>query len=484
MKLKQSIPTGILLVMTGCTMAPTYTRPKPEVPATWPTTAPATATAPTTAPATRPAALPEWHDFFSDPRLKKVIELALKNNQDLRLAALNVQRTRQLYGIQRSELLPTATADASFTRQRTPRALSVTGNTEITNQYSVGAGFGWEVDLFGRIQSLSHQALQEYLASEEGRRSVQIMLISQVAESYLTLAADREGLTLAEETLKTQQDSYALIQRLVQRGQAPEIDLHRAQTQVDSARVALASYTQRIAQDENALQLLTGVSLPVDLIPADLGQVRGVSEIRAGVPSDVLLNRPDILQAEHHLQGANANIGAARAAFFPRITLTGAAGLASPQLSNLFEGDSRTWNFGPQVTLPIFDPRTWLALPVSKTDRQIAVTQYQKAIQTGFREVADALAVQKTVGDQVAAQQSLVHAVSETYRLSYIRYNRGLDTYLDVLDAQRSLFAQQQTLISLNLAQRASQTHLYAVLGGGGHIADDNKETKPTRQPK
>jgi len=450
----------LILSAAGCSLAPEYQRPDASIPAAWPTTQPEDGE----------ATLPHWQEFIADPKLRQVIAVALENNRDFRIAALNVQRARQEYGIQEAGLLPVANMGGSWIRERIPKDLSLTGQSMVANQYTVNLGaVAWEIDLFGRIRSLADQALQEYLASEQGRRSVQILLISQVAESYLTLAADREALQLARDTLKAQQDSYNLIKRRVELGESPELDLHRAQTQVDTARVAVADYSRRIELDRNALVLLAGAAVPDELLSENLSQINAFPELSAGLPSSVLLGRPDILQAERHLIGANANIGAARAAFFPRISLTAALGAGSGALSSLFKSGSGAWSYGPEIVMPIFDARTWQALPASKTDRDIAVAQYQKAIQTGFREVADALAVQKTVLEEVAAQQSLVKAVAETYRLSLIRYEKGLDTYLDVLDAQRSLFAQQQNLIALNLTQRANQTRLYAVLGGGWH---------------
>jgi multidrug efflux system outer membrane protein len=407
-------------------------------------------------------------EFFADEQLQKIIETALNNNRDLRLAALNVERARALYGIQRAELFPAVNAVGSGSKQRVPADLSTTGESMTVEQYGVNLGISsWEIDFFGRIRSLKDRALQEYLATEQARRSAQIALVAEVARVYLTLAADRGNLKLTRSTLEAQQADYNLIKRRYEVGLATKLDLHQAQTRVDAARRDIPRFTQLAAQDQNALNLLAGSPVPEDLLPVDLSSVTPPIEISPGLSSEALLNRPDIVAAEHRLKGAYAFIGAARAAFFPRISLTTAVGTASDELSGLFKSGSGAWNFAPQIVLPIFDARTWAALRVTKADREIILTQYEKAIQTAFREVADSLAVQGTINQQVSAQQSLVNAVAETYRLSNIRYTNGIDSYLGVLDAQRSLYAQQQVLIALRLVRLANQVRLYAVLGGG-----------------
>jgi multidrug efflux system outer membrane protein len=458
---------GALLGLSGCTLAPEYRRPKAPIPADWPSGAAYQDTRPATNP---PDAAPlERQEFFSDERLQQVIEIALQNNRDLRLAALNVERARALYGIQRAELLPVVNAAGSGSKQRVPADLSATGKSMVSEQYGANLGLtAWEIDFFGRIRSLADRALEEYLATEQARRSAQVLLVSEVANAYLALAADRETLKLAKTTLESQQAAYDLVKRRLDRGLVPELDLHRAQTQVDAARGDLARFTRLAAQDENALNLLVGSPVPDDLLPAELGGARPLKEISPGVSSEVLLRRPDILQAEALLKAANANIGAARTAFFPRISLTTSIGTGSVELSGLFQPGSRTWSFAPQIVMPIFDSRTWSALKVTEVEKQSALAQYEKAIQTAFREVADALAVRGTVDQQIAAQESLVHAAAETYRLSDARYSKGIDSYLSVLDAQQSLYAAQQRLVALRLGRLANQVRLYAVLGGGG----------------
>jgi multidrug efflux system outer membrane protein len=335
-------------------------------------------------------------------------------------------------------------------------------------QYHADLGFAaWELDFFGRIRSLSDRALEEYLATDEGRRSTQVALVSQVARTYFALAADRENLALARATLESQQTAYGLVKRRFDVGSVSELDLKQARIPVDTARADVARYTQLAAQDLNALSLLAGVPVSEELLPPNLGAAGVLKDVAAGVSSEVLLLRPDVIAAEHRLKGAYASIGAARAALFPRITLTGSVGTASGELSRLFEGATGTWLFAPQFSMPIFDTRLWAALRVSKTDREIALTQYEKTVQTAFREVADALAVRGTIDEQLAAQESLTATTADTYRLAEKRYSRGLDNYLGVLDAQRSHFNAQQALVSLRFAKLASQIQLFSVLGGG-----------------
>jgi multidrug efflux system outer membrane protein len=466
MKRKLFLLVGLFAFLTGCTLIPKYTKPEAPVPPAWPS-GPAYKEIQTTPGAPVVTDL-KWREFFTDERLQKIIETALNNNRDLRVASLTVERARALYRIQRAEILPTVNAVGSGGKERIPADLSGTGSSMTAEQYSVNLGiYSWEIDFFGRIRSLEKRALEEYFATEEARRSAQILLVSEVANAYLTLAADREALKLAQSTLETQQDAYDLIRRRYEKGLATALDLSQAQTQVDSARVDIARYTHRVAQDENALNLLVSAPVPRDLLPEALSNVTPPKEISPGMSSEVLLHRPDILYAEHLLKASDANIGTARAALFPRISLTTAIGTASAELSGLFKAGSDTWNYSAQIVLPIFDARTWSALRVTKVEREIALAQYEKAIQTAFREVADALAVQGTVQDQLAAQQSLVNAVAETYRLSNLRYIKGVDSYLGVLDAQRSLRVAEQVLIALRLARIANQVRLYAVLGGG-----------------
>jgi len=455
-----------IFLITSCTLSPRYTQPKAPIPENWPKgeAYPETKTTPEVPKA------PElkWSEFFTDEKLQKLIVNALDNNRDLRLAALNVERARALYKVQRAELFPTINASGNANKQKTSRDFIHPGEPRITERYEVNLGItSWEVDFFGRLRSLKKKALEEYLSTEEARRSTQILLISEIATTYLTLAADRESLEIARSTLETQQSVYNLIQKQYQSGIATKLDLRRAQTQVDAARQELARYTQLVAQDQNALNLLAGSPVSEELLPINLSSVKPPREISPGLPSEVLLLRPDIMAAEHQLKAAYAYIGAARAAFFPRISLTSLLGTASDELSGLFSHGTGTWSFSRQIVTPIFDTRTWAAYRVSQAEREIALAQYEKAIQTAFREVADALSIKGTIDQQIVAQESLVEANSETYKLAKSRYTTGIDSYLSVLDAQRSLYSAQQALVTLRQIKLANQVRLYAVLGGG-----------------
>jgi outer membrane protein, multidrug efflux system len=458
----------VIISLAGCTtMAPDYKRPASPVPAEWPK---GPAYKEVVAAETGPVAVDiGWREFYVDENLQKVIGLALNNNRDLRVATLNIEKTRALYRIQRAELFPAINASGTWTEQRIPADISTdSGEAMSYKQYSVNTGVSsWELDFFGRIRSLKDKALEQYLATEQARHSAQIALVAEVANVYLTLAADSENLKLAQSTLETQQATYKLILRRYEVGASSELDLRQSQTRLDAARVDIARYVRQVALDENALNLLVGSPVPAELLSGELNAVMAPKDILPGLSSDVLLRRPDILQAEHGLKAANANIGAARAALFPRITLTTSIGTTSNDLSRLFMAGSSTWTFMPQVTMPIFDARLWSALDAIKVEREIVVAQYEKVIQTAFREVADALAQRGTVGDQMAAQESLVRASSDAYRLSNARYTKGIDSYLPALDAQRSMYSAQQGLIAIRLARLTNLVTLYKVLGGG-----------------
>jgi multidrug efflux system outer membrane protein len=458
-----------MLSLSGCTtMAPKYTKPAAPVPAVWPNGA--SYKAETAKPADKPVAEIPWQEFFVDSQLRKLIALALENNRDLRVAALNIERSRALYQIRRADLFPKVDASASASFQRIAEDLSASGRATTVEQYNVGLGVSsYELDLFGRVQSLKDQALEQYLSTEQAQRSVQISLVSQVAAGYLALAADRERLKIAKETLTNQQDSYKLTKSRFEAGVSSALALYQAQTIVDTARVDIARYTTLVAQDENALSLVVGSQVPPELLPSNLSEtLASLKDITPGLPSDVLLSRPDILQAEGDLKGANANIGAARAAFFPKITLVSSIGFGSDELAGLFKSGAFAWKFAPQITLPIFDGGSNQAnLTVAEVDQKIAVARYEKAIQSAFREVADALAQRGTIDEQLLAQQSLTDAFAESFRLSQARFDKGVDSYLPVLDSQRSLYGAQQNLISVRLARLANLVTIYKVLGGG-----------------
>lgn len=459
------------LLLTGCSLIPTYERPPAPVAAGYPTGA--AYPAPSAHAELADAADIGWREFFADPRLQQLIALSLSNNRDLRVAVLNIEKARAQYQIQRADLFPAIGATASGIGQRTPASQSVTGSAVTSHSYSVGVGFtSYELDLFGRVRSLKDQALESFFATEEARRSTHISTVTEVASAYLTLAADQDRLTLARSTLQSQIDSLALTQRRFDLGVATALQLRQGQSTVESARVDVARYTGQVAQDENALALLVGSAVPAALLPEGLPAgtttLNALAELPAGVPSSLLQRRPDILQAEHQLKAYNASIGAARAAFFPSISLTGSIGAASSNLSGLFKGGSGTWSFMPQLNLPIFNGGANQAnLDGARVDRSIGVAQYEKAIQSAFREVADALAQRGTLGDQLTAQQALVDSNADSYRLSTTRFERGVDSYLEVLDSQRSLYTAQQGLISTRLSRLANMATLYKVLGGG-----------------
>jgi multidrug efflux system outer membrane protein len=430
----------------------------PGVPAQWPLP-PTTASA-----ATLPQAVADtgWRDFFTDPKLETLIGQALENNRDLRIAMLNVDRARAEYRIQRADRVPSIDATGTMVRGNS------TGSTTETYSASVGVT-QYELDLFGRVRNLNDAALQRYFAQDEARRSAQLSLIAEVANVYLTLAADQEQLRLARATLATREKSYEITQKRHELGAVSGLDLSQSQTLVEGARADAARFAGQVAQDINALNLLVGTTVAPELLPDSFSEpVTGLAALPPGLPSEVLLRRPDVLAAEHELRAANANIGAARAAFFPSITLTGAVGYASDDLSNLFDGGTSIWSFVPQVRVPIFEGgRLRANLDATRADRDIALARYERSIQQGFREVADALALTATLADQRIALQALVDAARRGEQLAQARYAAGRDSYLVRLESQRTLYVAEQALISTRLAEQANRVTLYKVLGGG-----------------
>jgi multidrug efflux system outer membrane protein len=451
-----------LLGASGCmTLIPEYQRPAAPVPGAYPAEAlPAGAAASAAAPA---AAEIDWQAYFADPRLKRLVEIALANNRDLRIAVLNIERARATYQVRRADELPSV--GAGFNAQRQPG-----GTGSLVNTYSVGlAVTGYELDFFGRVRSLSQSALAQYLATDEARKTAQIALIAAVANGYLNLLADDELLRVTRDTLVTREESFKLTKLKFDNGAASELDFRQAESLLEGARVTLASTLRQRALDENALVLLLGQALPAELpAPMPLAGQQVSSELPAGLPSDLLARRPDVRSAEQQLIAANANIGAARAAFFPRITLTANAGTASTELSGLFKSGTWALTGTAQLLQPIFDAgRNRANLDVAKADREIAVAQYEKAIQTAFREVADSLAGRATLGEQLRAQLAQRNAAEVSFRLADLRYRNGAASYLDVLDAQRTLFTAQQATVQVQALQVQNLVTLYKVLGGG-----------------
>lgn len=469
-------------VLGGCSLIPDYQRPEAPVAAQYPQ---GPAYSPAEA-ANMAAAEQGWKQFFHDPALQQLIQTALVNNRDLRVAALNIDAYAAQYRIQRADLFPAVSATGSGSRQRVPASLSQSGQAGITSQYSATLGISaYELDLFGRVRSLSEQALQTYFATEEARRSTQISLVASVANAYLTWQADKELLKLTQETLSAFEESYKLTSRSNEVGVASALDLSQARTSVENARVQLARYTRQVAQDENSLTLLLGTGIPANLPGSQPLADNLLSEVPAGLPSDLLQRRPDILEAEHKLKAANANIGAARAAFFPSISLTANAGTASPDLSGLFKRGSGTWLFQPQINLPIFNAGALRAsLDYSKIQKDITVAQYEKSIQTAFQEVSDGLAARQTFNQQLQAQRDFVSANQDYYRLAERRYRIGVDSNLTFLDAQRQLFSAQQALITDRLAQLTSEVNLYKALGGGWNEQTAKNEPVVEKAPK
>jgi len=449
-------------LLSACSLIPTYERPAAPVPVQYPGDLNAVADAK----GQRPAADIPWQDFFKDARLQRLIALALDNNRDLRVAVLNIEQTRAQWQLRRADELPTVNAGIAGTRATTS---SGSVSSTYTAGLSVTALNAFEVDLFGRLRALSQAAQAQWLASQEARRVVHMALVSSVANTYLNLVADEALLRVAQVAVGTREESLRLTQLRFEHQTASQLDLSQAQSLLEGAKVALAQAQRQKAQDDNALALLVGQALPADLPAGVPLAAQGLlADVPAGLPSDLLIRRPDVRQAEQLLLASHANIGAARAAFFPRITLTGSAGVAGNDLSRLFSNGGHAWTFAPQALLPIFDAgRNQANLDAAKVGRDIAVAQYEKAIQTAFREVADALATRSTLDEQLRAQKAQLAAEETRMALTDLRDRQGLASALDVLDARRSLLAAQQAALQTQVLQLQSRVTLYKVLGGG-----------------
>lgn len=466
-----------LAALTGCaSMAPALPEARPDIPASWPLPESGSSTSAGDG-VQLPVADIGWRDFFADARLAEVIALALEHNRDLRVAALNVERVQAQYRIQRSQRLPSLGAELVLERRG--------GDAPVTEVYQAGVGVAaFELDLFGRVRSLSQAALERYLASDEARRATQISLVAQVAGTWLALAADQELLRLSEAVLDAYTQTLELGERRYEVGATSALELEQIRTQVATARADAARQRGQVAQGRHALDLLVGVPVPASLLPDDRVEavtgIAGFSEtgngdgyavlgsVPAGLDSQLLLRRPDVLAAEYRLRAANADIGAARAAFFPSISLTGTAGSISEEFSGLFDSGTRFWAFIPRLDIPIFQGgRLRAALGVAQADRDIALAQYEQAIQAGFRDVADALAAGQSLAAQLQARQDLVAAASRAEALAQARHDAGLDSYLVLLDVQRTLYAAQQALVATRMAEQANRVTLYRALGGG-----------------
>ncbi len=465
------IAMAVAVLATGCTMAPKYERPAAPVSANFPAQG---------VYATQPVATPDgarsangvaaadigWRDFFVDARLQRLIDIALKNNRDLRVAMLNVQAAQAQYQVVTTLLLPSITAVGAQSKTRKPDNLSFLNQT-ISNTYTVGLNASWEIDLFGRVQSMRNQALAKYFATAYARKAAEISLVSQVAAQYLQVLQTDDLLKVTHQTLASASESYRIVKLQFDNGAASELDVSQAQTVMEGAAANLQAQERARAQAVNALVLLLGEPVPDDLpggMPLD-GQDL-LADIPAGLPSDLLLRRPDIMEAEQNLLAANANIGAARAAFFPNISLTGMLGTLSPTLGGLFKAGSAGWSFAPTITLPIYGDQ-FANLEYANIQKKIEIANYEKAIQSAFKDVADGLAARGTYDQQIAALVRDTAAQQRRLELSTLRYKQGVDSYLGVLTAQQDLYSAQQTLIAARTQRLANLVTLYQALGGG-----------------
>ena len=441
------------LLLSGCAMIPKYERPAAPVAAQYPGVNATNASA---------VATLSWTNYIADERLKRLIDLALTNNCDFQVAVLNVEQSQAQYRITRSASLPTVNASGGYQKAH--------ANGETADLWSASLGStAYEVDLFGRVRSMNRRALEQYFATVEGRRGAQVSLVAEVAMQYFTLRQAEEQIALAKQTLQTVRDSYGLNKATFDAGATSELDLRTAEGQVQTAKINLLTYQRARDQAENYLVLLIGHPMPANLPPSRaFNSTNLLAEIPAGLPSELLQQRPDILAAEHTLKAANANIGAARAAFVPTIAMTASVGSTSAEFEKLFGGGTGVWSFSPQVTLPIFTGGQNLAsLDAAKVSRRIEVQNYRKAIETAFREVADALVASRSYTEQIGEESLLVTAQQRRFELANLRYRQGEDTYLNVLLSQQDLYNARQDLLLARFRQLNSQISLYKALGGG-----------------
>jgi multidrug efflux system outer membrane protein len=473
---------AVAALLAGCALQPVYQRPALPVSAGYPVGAAYPGSSDRDG---LPADQIGWRDFLTDPRLQRLVEIALTNNRDLRVAALNVAQVQAQYRIQRAALFPQVGGFVDASATRAPAKSPGSGATGATHDYSVGLSAAWEIDFFGRLQSLDDQALQQFFASAQARKAFEILLVSQVADQYLATVAYDELLAVTQRTLQTAQASYDLTLLQLRAGTGTQLSLHQAETVVEQAKANQAAQERGRAQAENALVLLLGQPMPPELpppVPLDAQQI--VADIPAGLPSDLLTRRPDVMQAEAILRAANANIGAARAAFFPTISLTGSLGAASPALGGLFGAGSLAWSFLPSITIPIFQGGQLRAnLDVAALQKDINIAQYEKTIQTAFSEVANGLAARGTYGDEVASLERLTAAEQKSLELSQLLFRAGTASYLAVLTAQNSLYGAQLSLVQTRLARLTSLVDLYRYLGGGWIARTGDTPRAPTELP-
>lgn len=468
-----SISSLLLLLFTACSLAPIYERPQPPIKASFPRSMPVESSS-------LSVANTDWQSFFGDERLRHLISLALTNNRNLLLAVYRVEEAQALYGIQRAEQFPTINASASGSRNKVPADLSFTQQEITSSQYQVAfATSAWELDFWGRVRSLKSAALEAYLATDEARRAVQASVIAQVASGYLASNELDERIDLAARTIKARQETARIAQRRFEVGSAARMDAIQAEILLNQARVELAVLQRLYEQNRNALEVLIAATLPEGHSSLSSIETDFVRDIATGLPSELLIQRPDLLAAERRLKAANANIGAARAAFFPRIALTGSLGVASAELDQLFSGGQGAWSFAPNITLPLFDGgRNQAGLDLALARRNMAISAYELSVQVAFREVADALAERHWLAEQIQALRASLDSQRERRRIADLRYQHGAATYLEVLDAERELFAVEQALVQTRSAYLASGIKLYVALGGGSstyNVTDEQK---------
>jgi len=476
---RRILTLGLMASLAACSMEPHYIRPEAPIPPSWPIGDAYLRQS--------EAALPSvsYQDVFRDPRLQQLIAQALTNNRDLRIAAANIAAARAQYHIQRAALLPEIDAGAGVSVGDRGSGGAASGGNVRAN-YSADVGISaFELDLFGRVRSLSHEALDQYFATEAGARAARLTLVGDIASTWLNYAADKSLLVLAEQTERNAARSVELTRARLQGGIAPRTDLRQAESVLTAAQSDLAQQRTALAQDQNALQLLVGAPVDPALLPVSIEEVQDrFAALPAGLDSGILLRRPDVVQAEYQLRAANAQIGAARAALFPRISLTAIAGLASTALTSLFTGGAFSWSAGANADYPIFRAGAGRAgVRQSEAQRDAALATYERAIQIAFREVADALARQGTIGEQMRAETASVAAAADNYRLAYARYQGGIDTFLASLDAQRSLYAAQRSLVATRLTRATNAVTLYRVLGGDSQL-DATAEPPPPATPR
>lgn len=469
MKIGVMVPLLFLFFLSSCSFIPEYTKPDLPIPEKFPKDGVYTNI---NFDNSSEVYNLKWQEFFTDEKLKKIIELGLKNNKDLKISAFNLESARLMYGIKRAELYPSLYGSGGVSRSRVSDDFSLKGKGSPQDQYSVNFGLAeWEIDFFGRIRSLKESALEQFFASKENKRAVQIALISELSRSYITLAVDRENYSITRKLYDIALENYKMVQSQYSVGLATEIDLNRAQIALDTIKVSLSNFEQIIELDKNAINYLVGDKVDESLLPDGLNNI--MIDFSPNLSSVVLLNRPDIMAAEHQLKAANANIGAARAAIFPRISLLAGVGMASTELTRLFDSGSHTWNIGGNISLPLFDARVWQGYELSKVQKELYIAQYEKTIQAAFKEVMDLLVVRGTIDSQIQAQKNLINSLEKNYTISKQLYNQGVESFFSVLDATKNLLQAKQALLNLELAKRVNHVRLYSALGGGGNVEEE-----------